>query len=216
MTYIFLFFQPGSAGNFVSRCLNLLDGANCWAYKDRLPTGIKDKLNLLNYIPVMNSTHNDRNWVEDWESEVVPYQNFNQLSEDAKYGIWVPHPDYNILNKDIAGPDDQKIVFYVDPSENFEWCILNALYKNSYLDVKWLKEGERMRLDPNIHKISLKLIVNSQDEFLEEFKKICAIIGHKLTAVEIISVLMLYDQWRTTILDYDKFDEFKQAIGFCM
>ena len=216
MTYLFLFFVPGAAGNFISRCINLLDGGYCWSSDNMIPTNIKDKLNLLSYAPVMYSTPDHRDWVTDWETKIKHYDNFNRIPPGTKYIVRINHPNYEILNKNIAGPDDQQLLVHIDASDNFEWCILNALYKNSYQEINWFKTAKQMLADNNIYKISLKQIVDNRDTFFEEFKKICDLLNHELTAVETLAILMLYDQWKTTTLDYSKFDEFKQAVGFYM
>jgi hypothetical protein len=109
--------------------------------------------------------------------------------------------------------DGEKYLFYIDSSEVFEWASLNALYKNSYLSIDWFRDGERMRQDPDIHKISLKNVIRGKDDFFEEFEKVCGIIEHKLTQEERIAVSQLYDQWKKTTLSEDRFEEFKSRYG---
>ena len=46
-TLIELYFQPGAAGNFFSRCLNLLDNAYCYASGTTIPVTIEEKFKLL-------------------------------------------------------------------------------------------------------------------------------------------------------------------------
>jgi hypothetical protein len=108
---------------------------------------------------------------------------------------------------------DKKYVFYIDPSDAFEWVLLNALYKNSYLGIEWFRDGQRMLGDPDIHKISLKNIILNESGFFEEFMKVCEIIGHDVTHEEQSAISLLYNQWKQTTLSEDRFEEFKARNG---
>ena len=213
MKYIFLFYLPGAGGNFFSRCLNLLAGSHCWlnSISQTMPD---DRLSLLSYRPVMYLTESQRNWI-DWETAIQHYSKFQILPPDsASMSIWQDHPRYDLLEKNIAGIDDQQLVIYIDASDNFEWCLLNAIYKNSFFELGWLATAERMRQDPDIFKVSLKNLVGSSETFLIELQRVCDYIGHTMSDQEQLAINTLYKEWKTTTLDPKNFAEFKRRIGF--
>ena len=212
INYIFLFFQPGCAGNFFSRCLNLVS-PNFYCWLDPLrPALIQDqqlKFNLMTYHNVEPNT----NWIK-FESKIVQYFSVTPLPAlpPTSVAIWIGHPNYSILNKNIAGPDDNVKIFYIDPGEYIEWGILNALYKNSFIDAEWMRTGCQMLVDPNIIKISLKNIVDSPTSLLHEVQKVVNIIGHDCYSSEKI-ITDLWHQWQKTTLQFDQFKHFKQQLG---
>lgn len=214
MKYIFLFFPPGAAGHFFSRCLNLLDNSYCWVdTKTQLPVqNQQDKLALLSYQTISSADPTQRSWVQ-FENLVSRCQH-QSLPITAQYVVWPSHPTYTLLQKNLIGIDDEQFVFLIDASDNFEWCILNALYKNSFISESWLRTAEGMRRDSNIQKINLQRIVNDCNGFLQEFQLVCDTIGHALTDSEKLAIITLYNEWKLTILDYIKFEEFKNSIGF--
>lgn len=214
MKYIFLFFPPGAGGNFFSRCLNLLDNSYCWVdATTQVPIqDQQEKLKLLSYQSVSSLDPQQRIWTQ-FEGQLRHYQN-KQLPDTAQVVIWPGHPDYKLLEKDLVGQDDQEYCFLIDASDNFEWCLLNSLYKNSFISVQWLETAEQMRQDSNIQKISLHSMVNSFEGFMKEFQTVCDTIGHALTRSEKEAIEILYHEWKTTILDYSQFANFKQRIGF--
>ena len=214
MKYVFLFFPPGAAGNFFSRCLNLLDNSYCWVDNETqsLVQDQQDKLALLSYQSISSVDPTQRSWIK-FENLVCRCQH-NSLPTTAQYVVWPSHPTYTVLQKNLVGIDDEQFVFLIDASDDFEWCILNALYKNSYVSEAWLRAAEEMRQDSNIQKISLQRIVDSCDSFLQEFQLVCDTIGHTLTESEKLAIITLYNEWKLTILDHKKFEEFKNFIGF--
>ena len=222
MKYIAISFLPGSAGNFFSRCLNLLTGACYFVDKTtkKLPTTIEEKLSILNYNAVVDKSFDQRDWLT-FEQQIIKYfttQPHYELPADS-YSIWGGHPihSYGPVNLDeLAGPDDQCYRFYVDPGEHLEWCVLNALYKNSYINVTYFINGQTLLDDCNTYKIKLDSFIQGWESFCEEFKKACDYIEHKLTDKELQAVKTLYFQWRKTVLEYKDIDAFKKNIGFNM
>jgi hypothetical protein len=221
MKYVFLFHLPGAAGNFVSRCLNLIDNAHCWVDQPSqlMPNDILGKLEVLSYSEVGDRSINRdiwlgyKNWLE-WEKRHVTGLNHGDLPADAYLSIDTQHPNYNFKRNDIAGKDDQQYVIYIDASDYFEWCTLNALYKNSFIGVAWLKHAQTMIADPDILKVSLRKIAQSKEGFLEEILKICRFIDHPLMPAERMAMLELHDQWYATQLHPEDFAAFKQLIGW--
>jgi len=199
--FVVLNFLPGSAGNFVSRCLNLLTGFHVWKPRDSImPTGINEKLDQLKYTDVLNYPDQDRkyrlNWSR-WEHHFVACCNeANHTVKDGEVGVIVEHPSNRIAR--YIGKNDKLFVFCIDPTSMWDWMIVSAEIKESFQAVIWFKEAEQMLADPAIYKISLENIVSSQDSFVVEFKKICNTINHDLSAEELDAVVILYNQWKTT------------------
>jgi hypothetical protein len=224
-TYINIIFTGGSGGNFFSRCLNLLDGFYVWADKTATPAeviemDIDKKFNLLSYDSVVDKTFVQRDWIK-FEVDVTGFSNIiehTKLPNNSKL-VWIEHvedyysKEFHDLNL-IAGIDDRVLQFYINPFNNIEYCVLNALYKNTPSGVDVVMLGKDLITDPIINLINFEKIIDNVDTFLEEFNRICQIIGHKLTDLEIQRVTELYCQWKLTALTPDKFEDFKQLINY--
>lgn len=218
MNYIFIYFLPGAAGNFFSRCLNLLGNSYCWVdtTTKRVPQTPREKIQLLNYESQIFKSFGTRHWVNDFESRVTAYYKFYphwELPADANL-IWLAHPDLDTHSAGLAGDDDRTFYFIIDSSDEFEWTLMNALYKNSYLDVKWLVMMEKIKLKDEVHKISLKNIISGEAGFFQEFSKVCSVIGHSINQEESDAVRKLYNQWQCTTLKSQDIPAFKKQIGF--
>jgi hypothetical protein len=199
--FVVLNFLPGSAGNFISRCLNLLTGFHVWQPRDSLmPTGIDEKLDQLKYTDVLNYPNQDRkyrlNWSR-WEHHFVACCNeFNHTVKDSEVGVIVEHPSNKIAR--YIDKNDKLFVFCIDSTNMWNWMIVSAEIKESFQAINWFNEYKRMLEDPGIFKINLKNIVSSQETFVTEFTKICNIINHDLSVEELAAVVILYNQWKTT------------------
>jgi hypothetical protein len=210
--YVFVFFLPGSAGNFFSRCLSLASNqAYGWVPKDAISLDLSsaEKHHAFGY----RKSKQYRDWIR-FEGQLVHYSTLvdHWCIPNNSISIWSEHPRYQLLDKDLVGTDNHQHVFYIDPTKNFEWVILNSLYKNSMLDVKWFQEGQIMLDDPNIHKINLANIIADPDSLWSEVEKVYAIINHKCSNKELVQAL--WAQWYTTTLKSDDFESFKNSIGF--
>jgi hypothetical protein len=219
MKYIFVYFLPGCAGNFFGRCLNLLNNAYCFVDRNtpkKFPTSIDSKINLLSYNSMINKSFEDRVWTV-FEHQAAHYHTFHphwQLPDDS-YSVWIAHPNKE-QHASLAGPNDVTYSFYIDSSDCFEWGVVNALYKNSYLDVQWFINGNKLKNDPSVHKINLNNIIGGEQSFLDEFVKVCDIINHQLSSEEESAIKSLYQQWIKTTLSKDNICDFKNRIGFLM
>ena len=214
--YIFLFFNPGSAGNFLSRCLNLMH-EDCYAWVDAnspvLNQDLQYKYQLLTY--QKHNTHAYDTWLKFETSIGRVHQHFSpeQLPLNSLH-IMLQHPSYDIFNKEILGPDDKKYCFYIDPSDRFEWCILNALYKNSYISDEWLVNGKRMMDDTDIVKIPLQNIIESPELLEIEIEKIANIVGVNFRLENRVIVKKLWQEWFATTLKAKEFESFKKKLGW--
>lgn len=215
MKYIFITYLPGSAGNFFSRCLNLLSGAYCYGQENNLPTTLEQKLKMLNYESILDRSLKSDTWVT-FERKLIPYHEIIRHFDlpPNSYSIWAGHGFHNTTL--LAGSDDQIFNFYIDPGNSFEWSCMNALYKNSYLNVDWFICGKKLLNDTAVYKIKLDNFLIDWDCFLLEFLKVIDIIGHTISESEIRAVRTLYNQWKTTILKHQDIETFKKDIGFFM
>ena len=211
MKYVFLFFIPGAAGNFFSRCLNLLADTKCWGSKDGFPTSLKERIDLLTYQPVLNRTK--INWTKDWETQISHYSKLAPAPASNTIMIFPQHPNTDVVGQ-VLGNNDGQFKIYIDPGDAFEWAVLNALYKDSYLTAHWLQAGEAIRQDEGTLKINLGSIIRSEEGFMLEFVRACNHIGLAPTDAEIEAVLNLYREWKTTTLPPEQFAEFKQQLGW--
>ena len=75
ISYAFINFLPGCAGNFFSRALNLADGVYCWAdsKKKHVPLTVADKMELFTYADMHNFKDKNINWISDFESNTIKY-----------------------------------------------------------------------------------------------------------------------------------------------
>ena len=220
-TLIELYFQPGAAGNFFSRCLNLLDNAYCYASGTTIPVTIEEKFKLLSYSLVKDRSFDSNNTlsndpVKNWQQfecqlkHIESLKNYTELPENATV-VWVSH-SHKSTDKTSSHPN--RIFFYIDPSDAFEWMLLNCLYKDSMLEIGFISPGNQLKHNPVVHNISLAKIVQGRDSFIEEFGRACAIFNRELSALETQYILALYAEWSVTTLRTEKFQEFKNQIGW--
>ena len=204
--FVFITFIPGSAGNFFTRCLALLNNVYGFIDNDKdppyIPITLEEKLTLLNYDSVLNKKYEERNWIHFEEKCGVYCGHYpNHSIPDNGTLVIYCHPYDNEYYDSLVGEDDKQFVFYIDPTDHFEWMVLNAFYKNSFhYDLRWFIKGKKHLLDPAIHKIKLTNIISNFDSFFIEFEKICFIIEHDITANEKTAINFLYNQWITTTL----------------
>lgn len=219
MRYVLIYYMPGAAGNFLSRCINLLDQAHGWidAKENKMLYDIDEKLKVLSYEKVRNLNFTQRDWV-DFEFDITHYSNKYDhwdLPENS-LSIWAWHPDKFTIDKktEIAGPDDLLYKFYIDTQDVLEWTVMNALYKNSSVNVDWLRGTIECRNRSDFHRICLKNMIQGWEQFKSEFEKICDIIQHDITNKELVAIQCLYFEWQDTVLKTENIPDFKKQIGF--
>ena len=218
MKYVFVLFLPGAGGNFLSRCLNLLDSAVCFTQWDRhIPQTLEEKQAILNYDSVVNLGFLDRDW-KNFESKIRHYsETIGHINiPNNSTSIWYSHYDPKDVKLDLVGKDDTVYTVYIDHAGLFEWTIMNAFYKNSFISVEWIRNAKKMQQDPNAYGIRLDRMLSSTDVFVEDFLKLAAHIGHSVSDDVKIAVEQLHKQWLTTQLPQDKVAEFKRLICFDM
>jgi hypothetical protein len=219
MKHVSFTFLPGTAGNFFSRCMNLVDGIYCWVDATRtIPESLDEKINMLGYGEVVDMPFGQRNWVT-FENKLVFYRNLYDVYSlpESACNIWIGHPTKpsGCVDLDaIAGPDDESYNFYIDPGMHFEWMLMNSLYKNSYHTVEWFLNAEIVRKNTAVHKINLDSILGSWKDCFSEILTVCNIIGFSVSPVEEQAMEKLYSQWKNTILDSESIASFKETIGW--
>ena len=241
-THVFIYFLPGAAGNFLSRCLNLLDNFHCYVdpVHKVLPMTITEKMTLLSYESMENLDFSKRNW-RNFERSIFHFSQFkkgtnspghrvwshNPPSVKNQTFVWAQHPTVSIdintnlrntnsANNLITVNDGQpKVVkFYIDPSQAWEWHLINALYKNSFIGGEYLLEGKKLLEDSSLIKINLNNFIQGPDIFFEEFLKISQVLNHTVTNQEQQHIQLLHQQWLNTIVPLHCVEEFKKFLGF--
>ena len=217
--FVLIIFHPGSAGNFLSRCINLLDNAYKFVSRNdpmTLPSTIEEKLSLLSYTDSLTFL-SQQQWPR-FEELIVPYcfrRPHWDLPNNA-IACFIAHPNDFDNFFSLIGQDDKQFVFYIDRHKCYEWAILNSVNKssnkNSYCNYYVDESIKKYLQGPNVHKIDLNEIITSSNNFFTEFTKICDILEHIITADEEKAIKQLYEQWYTTTLKPEQFEEFKKTI----
>ena len=210
ITYIHIIFTGGSCGNLLTRCLNLLTNFHCHVHKtnNTFPTDIKSKFELLNYASVINRRFNQRNWIE-FESKYNQCE-YNYINNG--YIVLMGHVCHitKQLSYMTTDPNNKIIKFYINPFNNIEWVIKNALYKNTPTEIGVIMEGKFLLGEPNINLINLENIIDGADTFWQEILHICNLIGYLPRQIEQDTIIELYNQWLLTVFDDSKIIEFNE------
>lgn len=221
MNYIFLYFVPGSAGNFVSRCLHLLPkthvvmalgSANANFFDETI--GVEEKLRILNYDSVLNRDSKKvktQNWI-DFENQKTQYSNPREHNNlpNGYTAIILNHTWVNSIEsyKKLPGSTDTCSVFYIDYRDNLTWCQLNALYKNSILSDEYIKGYNIIKQQPESIPIDLSNIIDGGTALFKEIHKICDISKIDRPAPEVEDAIrILHQQWKTTVFDINNFNK---------
>lgn len=218
--FIALYYIPGAAGNFLSRCINLLDNAYVWASSDGIiPTNLLDKLNLLSYnnakkqrVPTGTNTFKFHYWY-DFENSISEYYNFKEHwnIESDGIAVFVYHPEFSIDHiSSLIGPSDIGINILIDSTDELDWCILNGFRKESFQMIKWFQTEKKLHEDPSVYKIKLSNIIRGYDKFLEEFKKLLTILDRTLDTETELALQQLYNEWYTTTFPKENISAYNQ------
>lgn len=209
VNYIWVMFVPGAAGNFLSRCLQFAEDTVCFADKTHgVPQTLEDKWKLLNYNTVVDSEFQTRDW-KQFESCSTPYRNWSMdVSEQNR--VWYSHPDRSVLAQGFVEKSDTQTVVYIDPEDQLEWCLMNALYKNSYIIVDWLLQAKEFAQDPSNIVFPLKHLRST--DFIIHFEQLTDQLGLVYTNDGIKYVEKLHTQWLTTVCK--DIDNWKKQLGF--
>lgn len=216
MKYAFLHFLPGSAGNFISRCVNLCDGTLCWIKRDdgTIPKTLEEKQQLFTYA---NRTQD--NWTH-FERQLAPYWQIvgeeHGLGIDLSFQIGHPTVRWDISTLTHGAEWVRHSVIDVSDPGLFEWAIMNAFYKQSYLQVEWFQDYHALCQDPSVYKISLENILDSEDSF---WKEIDFYLDHLEISVQHRpqeQIRSLYKEWLPTTLRPSQWPQFKKSIGWLL
>ena len=205
MKNIIIWFLPGAAGNFLSRCLNLLENVSCWGITTTkvIPMDIDSKFRMVDYADVCNRTVNSKiRWTE-FEDQLY------QISEEeclTEFLVSIEHPE----NQFDRISNTNEVDVYIDVDECFEWVMLNALYKDSMIFPHYLYHARELCQNNSVFKFSLKRLLSGEESFKEEFVRLCDFIQVSLVDSEIELVLQLYRSWVKTTISGDKLQEFKK------
>jgi len=208
VNYIWVIFVPGAAGNFLSRCLQFAEDTVCFADRTNgVPLSAEDKWSLLNYSSVIENQFAERNW-KDFESQATPYRNWD-MDVNEQNRVWYSHPDKSVLEQGFVKNEDQQTVIYIDPGDQLEWCLLNALYKNSYITVDWLLQAGEIAKRADVI-FPLKNMFS--DNFVSHIKHLAEELNLTYTEAGIQCVNKLHAQWQTTVCKDIR--RWKNQLGF--
>jgi len=201
--FIALHFLPGAAGNFLSRCINLLDDTYVWASNNKVPSTLEEKLELLTYKNAANSAL----WT-DFENLIVSYyrvQSHWNIGPNSN-ALFVMHPKSVNDIKKLTGKDATSINIYINSKNNLDWCILNGWHKHSVQSIEWWLNSESLAEDPSVYMINLSDIINGYEKFLPEFTKLAAYLDRTITNDIEIALHTLYNEWLVTIFQGPDFE----------
>ena len=208
VNYYWVTFIPGAGGNFFSRCLNFAEDSVCFAHpRLGIPTTAEQKFMILSYNSVIGKAYHQRNW-KTFESRVIPYRN-SQHKILQTNRIWYTHPDDSVLNQGFVQPNDNQVKIYIDPEDIADYCLLQALYKNSYIVVDWLKKGVEYQKDDNFKKFKFKDMLDKG--FVDKFMDFAHEIGLNYSTNGKHYVEKLHSQWLTTLCANT--DNWKSELG---
>lgn len=219
MQHIFINFLPGSAGNFLSRFLQCaIPNSYCWVDKTStaLPQQFNDKVNLLNYQTILRDR---KNWTH-FERELTHFSDSIDLSkfDNSSTLIWLGHTWSldKIKNQNLVGPDDKCTLVQIsyNTKKNLEWIILNALYKDSYIEKQWFDYYQNNKKQETLcfsidNFFDWNTFKNSTVELLDQNK-----INYDLQNIEQLEDF--YNSWYSTTLKFSQFEDFKKSIGWLL
>lgn len=199
--YVALHFLPGAAGNFLSRCLNLLDNTYVWSKDGVIPSTLEEKLKMLSYRYVDSAIQKEQSWHE-FEFLLDPYNKVCPHWDicDNAMAVFLQHPKSANAVKIYAGKDDTAINLYIDPMDSLDWCILNGFNKTSFQRIDWFLAAEKLVNDSSVYKINLTNLINGYNSFIIEFTKLAEYLNQPVTDDIKIALETLYNEWYTTTL----------------
>lgn len=235
--YINIIYIPGSCGNFISRCLNLLENFYCFVNpnsqrEEILDQSIEEKFRFLSYENILKNISSDFSVIPDadwWHTK----HEYNNLIRKFYNHTGIEHVDTpenstivldthinyyykNVISQQsvLLGKDDKLYNFYIDPEDNNEIVLLNCQYKLPN-NLSFCKEElklfyEKIVNEDNFIPIKLEKIIQSSTDCIDEIQKISQKVNHSLTDIEIEYITQLYNQWISTVIKGDKVNLFKK------
>ena len=217
--FVFITFIPGSAGHFISNCLNLLTGFHAWVEKSTgtMPVDTMEKLKVLGYESVLNfnkTSETQVSWHDKIEAKLAYYAEHKRHNDIGKndVGVSIAHFYSKHLSnrKSMLTANDVFFDFFIDPEDVLDWTLSNLIHKNTNAErsahVQLTKEcldqfyNDYSRIDNPIA-INLKNIITGWDTFFIEFKNMCNIIGYTILPIEKTALEIMYNQWKTTTVE---------------
>ena len=218
MKHICINFLPGSAGNFLTRFLQcLLENSYCWLNDTSIPDNFTDKIKLLEYKTIVNSK---RNWVE-FEKRLKHFSESIDISslQNKSTLIWLGHllTLDKIKNKNIIGNDDSYAFIQItyDTKEELEWILLNAFYKNSFIDRTHFDTYQQNVKDENVRFFSVSNFLN-WDSFSKNVLEILDQNEIDYNLENINELQIFYNDWYNTTLKLSEFNNFKKSIEWLL
>lgn len=207
---IYINFLPGSAGNFLSRALQLaIPKSCCWVDSNgNVLESESRKLLELSY-----KKNKVDNWIEFEESIVhfTEVENFQQPKEFVfiDKGHLFKTTDIDLTNSVLIQID-------IKNKSMFEWTMLNCFYKQSKPTEQYFKIYQTNKINnKDLIEIDLENFF-LWNTFKNEIEKILKIVNIDSAETNWKLVETLYTQWWETTLNYEDFDRYKNDLGWLL
>jgi hypothetical protein len=208
LEHFIIVYNPGYAGNFLLRLfslgeevvpqlpVNLLVENNSRVYSS------DDRLDLYSFSTIRSQYVNWQKFHRDW-IDFSHYEKLNCiLHRDHKHVVFAMHvPELEMHNPVLQSIQNIKY-FYVDLDLEKYSSWLNSAQQDlnfKYRIDEYLKYNLLLDNSTSDQRISLTAMLNSKDEFLQEYRRVCALMG--ITTSE-ESASVLYDGWYDTRVTY--------------
>lgn len=210
--YVFINFLPGSAGNFLSRELQLtIKNSVCWTIENEIPlTSTYDKFKMLSYA----STYNGKHWVQ-FEFQLTQNFNISTIPENtliikSSHGSTIE----STKNSIYMGTDDtfKLINITYDTKDQLKWIFLNGLYKDSHFDKNCFIAHATNKIDNNVFQFNIENFF-SWNQFKESLFSILDYLEISTVDQDWSFTEQLYHEWWGTTLKVNQFNEFEKTLG---
>ena len=204
MLYTTLFFLPGAAGHFISRCLSLLPDVCCFVNPatNDIPRSLEEKVELFSYKPWHSS--DQKSWIK-FENQLPVYLDLYKHTNIAQTGNKIFHRFFhpsssNMSSLDLRVEQASKLTMCVDTTRCFKWVVANSCWKNhgaNGITIELLENEKKLLSDPSVVRVDLSKIVSNRQTFLEEFYRVAAILNHDVVPID-HALLRLWREWKMT------------------
>lgn len=216
MKHIFILYNPGYAGNFLARLFSLdhsvipqlpesmlRDCVRSGQYPD-----INDRAEFYSFDSVKTNYKNWQDFHRDWTTfNTNNSADFYRWLHDLTIGkdsvsaiIYAIHPhEFNKSLRDIHQIKNKDFYYVSLNLEKYQLWINQAQEKLGfvYRDNE-LQLGSMLPTAFNMKEISLTRMLDSESEFLDEYQRVCELMG---IPAEKEKALTLYQGWRKTRVD---------------
>jgi hypothetical protein len=220
MTYVYIHYIPGAAGNFLSRALSLCTGVygdvpTNTTIDDLIALTAKSKMEFLSYNGSLHATSATRSPNTDqWSrhektliqtSALFPVE---VLTEELSENSAILRHGHNSATEqflyDFAGKDDTEFNVLIDVAGMFEWLMCNALYKNLRPSNERIADYIKYWNLENLITIKLDTFLDTAS-FLNAYTTLCKALHIRDCDIPIEQVEQLHKQWIKTAISTNEY-----------